>query len=473
MGIVEIISEFFLWLYAQGAAILIPFVILILGTIFRAGAKRTLSCALRTGVGFTSLFALVTILLSALGPATESLAKRLGLAYVVPDVGWPVAMAAIGWGQPYAMITTVALFLLNAVLIIAGIVKTLNVDFYNYVAQFFSGFLILTVTGSWPLAIITILFLWFLTLKMADWTAPYIHEYYKFPGISIPHAHTNFYAPFGFLLNRLWDRIPVIKDIKLDPTTIRERLGIFGEAIFLGFIIGLGLGIASYISWPITGDQVGKALQLALTVSFFMTIIPRCAELIVMGLVPLSDAVREFLLKRMPGREIYVGLDVAVLVGAVEHAALAILVVPICYLWAVILPGNKVLPLADVGAYMIFFTVFAVNTCRGNLFRGLLNCLLVWIPISLIGANLYIEGTTKMAEAIGYKLPEGVTAITSLTGGSHFLGVAWYCISRALTGLSGMEYLIGGVLALIIYGAIWYVTRNDSKKYAEELKKGK
>lgn len=459
----------FHWIFAQGAPVIVPVTVLILGAVFRAPLRRTLLCALRMGVGFTALYALITIVLGALGPTGELMAQRYGIGLTVPDVGWPV-LSSLVFALPYSMAAIAGLFLLNAVFVAIGVVDTLNVDYFNHWPFIFTMGAVQLATGNWILAIISALVFWFITLKMADWTYPYIEPYYEMPGISIPHSHSVVYAPLGFLMDRIWDHIPKIRDIKLDPTRIRERYGLIGEPIFIGTIVGLIIGILSYVTWPPTGDQLAKVISLALTLGFFMVILPRCSELIVMGLAPLAESIREFITRRMPGREFHLGLDVAVLVGKPEHVALGVLLAPLCYLIALLIPGNRVLPLADAAGYMIFFTVWGVNTCRGNLFRGLLNSLLLWIPISLIIANAWVPATMTMVTATGFKLPVAAPQVTSLTTGSHFIGYALYQIMAFLGGGGSVNGFIIGLAILIVFGLVWFTVRARPKAYAEELK---
>jgi PTS system galactitol-specific IIC component len=172
----------------------------------------------------------------------------------------------------------------------------------------------------------------------------------------------------------------------------------------------------------------------------------------------------------MPGRQFHLGLDVAVLVGKPEHVALGVLLAPLCYLIALLIPGNRVLPLADAAGYMIFFTVWAVNTSRGNLFRGLLNSLLLWIPISIIIANAWVPATMTMVTATGFKLPVAAPQVTSLTTGSHFIGYALYQIMAFLGGVGSISGFFLGLAILLVFGLVWYAMRARPKAYAEELK---
>lgn len=463
---------FFQWLFNQGATVIVPFVVIILGLIFRAPLKKTLVCALRMGVGFTALNALIGLVLGQLGEAGAIMGTRYGIGLSVPDVGW-ATFSAITFAAPFAMAAIAAFIIANAVLVVIGFTKTLNIDFFNHWIFVFTILAVYVGTNNWYLGIASGVIYWLLTLKLADWTAPYIEPYYGMAGISIPHVHSVTYAPFGFFMDKVWDRIPVIKDIKWDSETLQEKFGVFGQPVVLGFLVGLIFGGFAYLGSDAVsglGNQIGKMLSLGFTVSFFMVLLPRAAELIVLGLAPLSESVRKFIVKKMPGREFYIGLDAAVLVGKAEHIALGAMLAPIVYLIAIIIPGNEVLPLADAAGYMIFFTVFAVNTCNGNIFRGLLNSIIIWIPLALILSNQNLPLNTEIANYVGFALPEGVSQLASLTTGSNFFTYIFVELSRFITGVGSVSAVCWSLALLIAWVVAFYIVRNRPKEYAKELR---
>lgn len=87
---------------------------------------------------------------------------------------------------------------------------------------------------------------------------------------------------------------------------------------------------------------------LMITVAAIMVLFPRMIRLIVEGLMPISDGARKFFQKHFKGREVFIGLDTAVTLGHPTTIAVGLLLIPIMLILASILPGNKVLPLADL-----------------------------------------------------------------------------------------------------------------------------
>jgi PTS system galactitol-specific IIC component len=473
MSIFKVFLSFFNWFFQIGAPAIVPLYVLIIGFIFRMRSSRVIHSALTAGVGFTALYALVGIILQTLSPLTQAMSARYpALKFLtVLDLGWPV-FSSVTFAVKFALAMILGLMLLNLLLVLLGLIKTLNVDAFNHWQFVFTTAVVYLGTKSWVFAIVSGLASWFITLKLADWTQPYIEPYYNMPDISIPHNPSVLWSPIGFLMDRVWDKIPKIRDITLSPEEMRRKFGLLGEPMVIGVIVGLILGLLAYIHYPVTGKQLADIFTLSLTFGFFIVLLPRCTELIVRGIAAIAEAVTDFATKGKLKRKFYLGLDVAVLVGASEHVALGLILIPFVYLIAALLPGNRILPLADAAGFMIFFTVFAVNTSKHNLFRGLLNSILIWIPLGLLFANKLIPSGMEVIKYSGFTLPAGTSAIvTCITLGANLFTWPFLEIFSFIVGKGTLGGFTAGVLFFAIYGLIWYVVRKRPMQYAEELKR--
>ena len=427
--------------------------------------KRTLPGALKFGVGYTGLMAVISFALAAMSDAGQLVADRFGTGLTVIDVGWgTISSVAFSWAYTIPIIA--GLVLANALLVSIGVFKTLNVDIFNQWQYVFTMMIVLVITKSWPLAILTLLIMWFVSIKMGDWIAPFIQKYYGMPQITVAHFPTVIWAPIGFALDKLWDKIPGIRNITWDADTIKEKFGFFGEPTFIGFAVGIIFGLFAYIGNPeagSVGDQVTSMITLGLDLAFFVVILPRCTELLVAGLVPLSQGIQQFVTKRMPGRNFYIGLDVAVCVGKTEHVALGALLVPILYLVAIILPGNRVLPMADAAGFMIFYSVFLLNTNKGNLFRAILNCVLVALPFTLWVSNLFIPVYSEVADFVGFELP--AAEVSSLSPAANIFMWMFYEFSNAITSGFGTGAVLA-IAALVVYIILFRAVKNRPAEIA-------
>ena len=459
------------FLAQHSAAFIVPPFALILGFIFRAPFKKSFEGALKMAVGFIALDTLIGIIMGALEPAANALATRFGMNFSIIDVGWPT-QSAIVFAVPWAMLAITILILINALLVFLNVTKTLNVDFNNHWIFIFYMAATYYMTHNWVFTIIVVTIFWFISLKMADWVYPFIKPYYRMEidGLTITHAYSILWAPLGFLMDKVWDRVPGIKSIKWDADALQDRFGFFGESIFIGFLIGSIVGAIAYISFPVDPNDIVNALSLGFTTAFFMYVVPRAAELVIAGMAPLSQAISAFVTKKMPGREFHIGLDAAVLVGAPEHVVIGLLTTPIAFLVAFILPHNSVLPMGDVAGLFIFICTFVTNTNRGNIFRGLLNSALILIPISFMIGQVMAPANVAMAAATNFNVNNvNGMMFTSLCVGTTPVGYALYEIAMFFTATHNIIDLGIGVGILVVFFTIWFAMRKRNVEFKEEL----
>lgn len=433
----QIVIDF---LTGLGSTVLLPIIIFLLGLLFGDRPSRALRSGITIGVGFVGLGLVITLLINNLGPVTEALIRRTGIQLASMDVGWPVA-AAIAFGTTVGAIIVPVAFLWNIVLLALRGTRTLNVDIWNFWHFAFTGSLVYVITNSLLFGVIAALFHATLALMIADLTAKRVQEFFGLPGISIPQGWAVTSVPIVLVLDKVIDLIPGLRDIKADPETIQKRLGVMGDPLFLGAVLGILMGI-------LAGYNVTQTLQLAIGLAAVMLLMPRIIGIFMEGLVPFSEAARTFLKQRFADREVYIGLDSAILIGHPITVAAGILLIPTVLVLAAILPGNKTLPFADLAA-TAFFVAYATPLTRGNLVRTYL------IGVGIMTMVLYISSAfapllTQTATNIGYQLPEsaaGATSITALSGGNLF---AWLAVVAAqYTSWIGLIVLLVAALVLL------------------------
>lgn len=431
------------FLTGLGSTVLLPVIIFLLGLFFRDRPGRALRAGLTVGVGFVGLGLVISLLISSLAPATEALIARTGITLTAMDVGWPVA-AAIAFGTTVGAIIVPVAFIWNVILLALRGTKTLNVDIWNFWHYAFTGSLVVGITHNVFYGVLAALFHATLSLVIADLTAKRVQEFFKLPGVSIPQGFAVTTVPIVLLLNRVIDMIPWLRDVKADPDTIQRRLGILGDPLLLGAMLGILMGI-------LAGYNFTKTLQLAVSLAAVMLLMPRIIGIFMEGLVPFSEAARGYMQKRFAGREVHIGLDSAILIGHPITVAVGVLLIPTVLLLAAILPGNKTLPFADLAA-TAFFVAYATPLTRGNLVRTYLIGAGIFV-IVLYLTTIFAPILTETARSIGYALPEsakGAAEITALSGGNLF---AWFSVVAArLASAVGLVILLVAALALMF----WY-----------------
>jgi len=445
-----------------GSTVLLPVFIFLFAVILGAKVGRAFRAAVIVGVAFIGINLVIGLMWGSLTDVSQAIVTNTGIQRDVIDVGWPSA-AAIAFGSSVGLWVIPIGLLVNIVLLALRVTRTLNVDLWNFWHFAFAGSLIVAVTGNLALGLVAAALYAALMLFFADWTAPAVQKFYGLPGISIPHGTSSGYVPLAIPINWVLDRIPGVKDWNADPETIQKRLGpTFGDPMVMGLIIGLVLGIIGFIIPALRGEQtwlvfVANVLKLGVNLAAVMVLLPRMVAILMEGLIPVSEAAREFMQKRAAGREIYIGLDSAILIGHPAVISSALLLVPIAILLSVILPGNRVLLFADLAVIPFVIAIFAPMT-RGNVFRIVVIGTVALIIGFYVGNALAPIITTAAADA-GFAIPENAAQITSIADG--FIWTPWAFMSLGSLGGGGVLGWVGlGIIAVLIVVAFFFFSRN-------------
>jgi PTS system galactitol-specific IIC component len=408
------------------------------GKAFRAGVT--------IGIAFIGINLVIGLMWGTLSNVAQAMVTNWNITRDVLDVGWPSA-AAIAFGTDVGLWVIPIAILVNLVLLVFKLTKTLNIDVWNYWHFAFLGSMVYIATGNLVYGLVTAAVAAALALFLGDWTAKAVQSFYNLPGISIPHLTTAPGVPFAIVTNWVLDRIPGVKNWKVDPDTIQKKLGVFGEPIILGLVIGLVLGLLGY--YNAEGAAV-KILQTGINLAAVMLLLPRMVQILMEGLIPVSEAARDFMKKRASDREIYIGLDSAILIGHPAAISTSLLLVPVAILLSIILPGNRVLLFADLAIIPFVVALFA-PLMRGNIFRMFVAGVLE------LGVGFYIATAmapffTEAAQNAGFAMPEGASLITSIGDGFlwpqflftklvQWLGVFGIVVAVALLAVAWFMYL--------------------------------
>ncbi|MFD2305488.1 PTS galactitol transporter subunit IIC [Enterococcus termitis] len=427
------------WFVDLGAIVVLPILIFVFGIILGTKPSKAFTSALTVGVGFVGLNLVIDLLSSSLGPAAQAMVERFGLNLTTIDVGWPAA-AAISYGTVLGSLAIPIGVLLNVVLIIFGLTKTLDVDIWNFWHAAFIASLVYALTGNFAIGIAATVVYMMMILLFGDILGPIVKKFYGFPNITFPHGTAAPGFIFALPMNWLFDRIPGIKNWKADPETIQKRFGIFGDSTVMGFLIGLVIGI-------LAGYDVAGIGQLAVKTGAVMVLMPRMVALLMEGLTPISEAANEFVKKRFPGRELYIGMDAALSVGHPAVLSSSLLLVPITILLAVILPGNTTLPFGDL-ATIPFLVCLMAAVFAGNIVRTVIAGSIYMVSILYI-TSWVAPLVTMSAKAANFDL-QGNSSITALAEGG--LWTTWIYIGLTKVLSWGGLAIIG---AVVLFGLIY------------------
>ncbi|MGI6229870.1 MAG: PTS galactitol transporter subunit IIC [Tractidigestivibacter sp.] len=421
-----------------GAYVMLPIIITILGLIFRLSPGKAFKSGITITCGFVGINLLVNLLKSAVTPAASAMVENFGLNLDVTDVGWG-AISSITWASPIVALLVFEILGLNILLLVLKKTTTMDVDIWNYHHMMIAGILVFFVTGNIVWALVATAFTAIMTFKFSDWTKPLVSHFFGIPDVSLPTISYTSSIIIAAPLNWLIDRIPGLRDVNFSIKNVQKYLGIFGDPMMLGFILGCAMGALALM--PI--DQI---FLTGVNVAAVMVLMPKMTAMFVEGLMPISQAAQKFTSDKFGGQALSIGLDAAVVVGNPEVITTALIMIPITILLAFILPGNRMMPLADL-AVVTFRVALVVALCRGNVFRSIL------ISIPVMAAILY-GGTFAAPYLTAYATSTGLTfdgLIASMAGPSltQTAIVFWSCISQ-------YAIVIVPVLFICFLG-VWYL----------------
>ncbi|KYO65271.1 PTS galactitol transporter subunit IIC [Thermovenabulum gondwanense] len=392
-----------------GAVVMLPIIIFILAVILGEKPGKAFRAGVTIGIGFIGINLVIGLLVNNLGPAAKAMVENMGIKLNVIDVGWPAAAAIAFASQVGAFVIPIGLAV-NILMLAFGLTKTVNVDLWNFWHFAFTGALVAAATKSLTLGMVAAAINAAIVLKLGDWTAPMIQEFYGIPGISLPHGFSAAYVPIAIPLNKLMDKIPGINKIEANPDEISKKFGVFGEPVIMGLILGIILGLLAKYDAKAT-------LNLGMSMAGVMFLMPRMVKILMEGLIPVSEAAKNFMQKRFAGKEFYIGLDSAVSIGHPAAIATALILVPITILLAVIIPGNRVLPFGDL-ATIPFMVAMVAPICKGNVFRSVIIGAIV-IAVGLLIATNVSPLHTQAAIDASFQFPEGASMISSICDGAN------------------------------------------------------
>jgi len=447
------------YIVGLGASVMMPIIFAIFALLLRVKVGKAIKSGLMVGVGFIGLNIVISLLTDNLGPAAEQMVKNFGLNLNVLDVGWPAA-AAIAFGSKVGALIIPVCLVVNILMLLTKTTQTVNIDIWNYWHFAFTGSIVAVLTGSFWWGIFAAVINMIVIMVIADLTAKNVEKHLGLEGVSLPHGFTASFVPIAIVVNKILDYIPGLNKINLDADGLQKKLGVFGEPILLGTIIGGILGI-------IAGYDVKGILNLAITMGAVLVLIPKMAAVLMEGLMPVSEATQALIEKRFKNfGKLFIGLDSAVGIGHPTTLVVSLLLVPVSLVLAAVLPGNGLLPFASL-AGLPFAFVLIVPITKGNVFRTFIVGLVITVLGLWFATNL-APIFTEAAKLVDFAIPSGSNLVSSVDYASSPL--PWAIVRLLDFKVIGALIITACTLFLMLYNRRRIIkeaqAQNDS---AEEL----
>lgn len=420
----ELINGFFQFVMDLGGGVFLPIMITILGVMFGIKFFESLKNGLRIGVGFIGINLIIGLLVDGLQPVVQTYAAT-GAGFTITDIGW-AGIASIAWSTPFALVIVPLGMVLNYILIRVKFTKTMDVDVWNYfhfilgaaIAYYVALALGVSTTVATIIGVLTGLGTFVVVLKFADLIAPQWQEYYGLEGTTCCNNDAYLVWGINWLVCKILDVIPGVKDIHFDLKWINDKFGSFGETSVITFFVGILLCL-------LTGQDLSTTLTVSVTLTASIILLPRMVSLLMEGLLPISNAARKYFQKHLgDDYEINVGMDEALCLGDQPGLECAVIMIPICVAVA-FLPGIGVFPIAGLGS-LAYTTCMCSLYAEGDIFKIIVSSTVSQI-VTLYALTFMAPLATMLAAETGY-----IASTATLVTGSSI--EEWNCVLVGIIG---------------------------------------
>lgn len=412
------VEDVFKYIIGLGAAVMMPIIFTILGLCIGIRLGKALMSGLKVGVGFIGLSIVTALLTSSLGPALEEIVGIYDLKLQVFDMGWPAA-ASVAYNTAVGAFIIPVCLCVNLLMLLTKTTRTVNIDLWNYWHFAFIGAVVYFAADSllWGFGAAVICYI--ITLVIADMTAKRFQGYYKgMDGISIPQPFCAGFVPFAWAINKGLDKIPGMNRLEIDAEGLKSKFGILGEPLFLGVVVGIGIGCLTCDSLAGIVDNIPYILGLGIKMGAVMELIPRITALFIEGLKPISDATRELIARKFKGAAgLNIGMSPALVIGHPTTLVVSLLLIPFTLVLAVILPGNQFLPLASLAGMFYLFPLVLPFT-RGNVIKTFIVGLVILVLGLLMVTDMSAAFTQAAADVYAQTGDNAVAIPEGFLGGS-------------------------------------------------------
>jgi len=196
-------------------------------------------------------------------------------------------------------------------------------------------------------------------------------------------------------------------------------------------------------------------LELGIHIAAVMYLLPKCGDLIGVGISPVSEGMKHRIQTWFPGRAgLNVAVDTGILMSNKSIIVSGLILMPIALALALVLPGNRTLPLGDLPNLLSVISV-SVLVFKGNVIRSVLTGIPVVATFLLISSSL-AELITELSSTTGMDVGGG-QLITAFTDGGHHMRFYLY------------QIFTGNMVALLSIPLFLLLLFFTSKRYKANL----
>ena len=386
-----------------GAQVFVPAILFIIALCMGVTAKKAFNSALLCAVGLTGFNLVINSFSAIVAPVVSSMVENTGVNLPTLDTGWQ-SVSVIAYSTRVGVIFIGIAILLELVLFF---VKWTNVfmasDLWNNYSFMVWGSMIYALTKSMPLAMACMIVQLLYIMLFSEVVAKRWSNHYQYPNCCMTAPHHMEGVPFAIFMNWLLGLVGFNK-IKINAASIQKKFGIFGEPMFIGLIVGLIIGVIGNFSALGQLASWGSVTSVAISTAAVMAVFPKVGGIFASAFTSLTDAYKSKAAKSGEGREWYLSVNDAAGYGEPNTLVTGTLLIPIILGLSFVLPGNSMLPMADLVALPYMVEVF-VCVSHGNIAKSLVTGA-IWFSLGLVVCSGLAPTFTEIAVEAGFQLPQ-------------------------------------------------------------------
>ncbi|MDV4149947.1 PTS transporter subunit IIC [Clostridium sp. AL.422] len=442
------------------AVVFVPIIMFIINIAFKVKPKKAFISALSAGVGLQGFNLVIGAYSPIIQPIISRMVEATGINLPVYDAGWPNT-SVVAYSTQAGMIFIVIAILLQVILFLTKYTTVFQAgDLWNNYSYFCWGSMLFVLTGNMFLAICLMTMQLLITLLITEVIAKRWSTYYGYEGCTIASLHTATIAVIAIPLNWLMDKFGLYK-IKMDPESMRKRLGSIGEPMTLGLILGIVIGIAGNITRIGELKAWGEILSCGVATSAVMSVFPKISSIFSGAFTSITEASK----KKTKGfkGEWYLAVNDATGYGETATLVSGLLTMPIILILAFVLPGNTTLPMVDLVAipYCIQPIVAMSN---GNVLKSVIGSTIVGVIFLYVCSACGVTFTEVVQVAGGSLGANGAMMVTSFIIIGQPIGYLTFLIFA-----SQNIFLIG--LLVAVYAVSYVIIRKNKDKIHDALER--
>lgn len=451
--VLQNIKEFF---SVFGAPVFLPIVIFIICKALKMNNKKAFLSGLYAGVGLQGFMLLIGAFTPIIMPVIKQMVHSTGINLPVLDLGWQTS-AIIAYSSKIGLIFFAFAIIIQLVLFATKFTNIfLPSDLWlNYTYMIWGSMMYIGTKNIWLSMLFMIVILLYNILNIEvickRWS-----RYYKYPNCTIISMHNTEVTLLLYVLDPIFNKLGINK-LRFHPDKLKEKLGVFGEVGTIGLILGILIGILGNIKRLDSMVAWGQITKLGIVLAALMMIFPKISQIFAQAFEPMADIVNKRLdNEKEKGREWYIGVDDATGYGEPATLITGTLLIPIMIFMALILPGNKTLPMVDLIA-LPFMVEALIAMTKGNMIKTIIVGG-IWYSLGLYMCSAIAPIYTQAAIAAGIALPAGAVMITSFN-----------MMAQPIAGLMFLAFLSQNPILILGIIILYFILLVVVKKNKERI----